>query len=106
MHKDLITAAIKGDAGNPIIVQKVETNEEEVHNLFRQMKNKKIKAVFEASRSWTYYSSLLRPYCRELIMAYQLKVRAIASARIKNDNIDSNILCDLLCGLLRADLIP
>jgi transposase len=100
MHKDSITATIKDDAGNPVRVQKVETSEEGVYCLFRRMKN--IKAVFEASRSWTYYASLLRPYCKELVMAHPLKVRAIASARIKNDKIDSNVLCDLL----RAELIP
>ena len=100
MHKDSITATIKDDAGNPVRVQKVETSEEGVYCLFRRMKN--IKAVFEASRSWTYYASLVKPYCKELVMAHPLKVRAIASARIKNDKIDSNVLCDLL----RANLIP
>lgn len=96
VHQDSITATIKDDAGNPVRVQKVETNEDGVRYLFRRMKN--IKAVFEASRSWTYYAALLRPYCKELIMAHPLKVRAIASARIKNDKIDSNVLCDLLMG--------
>jgi len=100
VHQDSITATIKDDAGNPVRVQKVETNEDGVCYLFKRMR--KVKAVFEASRSWTYYASLLRPYCKELIMAHPLKVRAIASARIKNDKIDSNVLCDLLL----ADLIP
>ena len=61
VHKDSITATIKDikdDAGNPVRVQKVETSEEGVYCLFRRMKN--VKAVFEASRSWTYYASLLR----------------------------------------------
>jgi transposase len=63
---------------------------------------KKISAVFEASRNWPYYTELLAPYCSSLKMAHPLKVRAIASARIKTDAIDSNILSDLL----RANLIP
>lgn len=100
MHKDSITATIKDDAGNPVRVLKVETSEDGVSYLFRRLG--KVNAVFEASRSWTYYASLLKPYCKELIMAHPLKVRAIASARIKNDKIDSNVLCDLL----RANLIP
>ena len=83
VHKDSITATIKDDAGNPVRVLKVETSEDGVNYLFRNLP--KVKAVFEASRSWTYYASLLRPYCKELVMAHPLKVRAIASARIKND---------------------
>jgi len=38
----------------------------------------------------------------EVLLAHPLKVRAIASARIKNDRIDS----DVLAHLLRANLIP
>jgi len=66
------------------------------------LKNKRIKAVFEASRNWPYYAELLRPHCAEIVMAHPLRVRAIASARIKTDTIDSDTLADLL----RAGLIP
>ena len=100
VHKDSITATIKDDAENPVRVLKVETSKDGVNYLFRNLP--KVNAVFEALRSWTYYASLLRPYCKELVMAHPLKVRAIASALIKNDKIDSNVHCDLL----KADLIP
>ena len=38
----------------------------------------------------------------EVLLAHPLKLRAIASARIKNDRIDSEVLAHLL----RANLIP
>jgi transposase len=47
------------------------------------------------------YDTLERLGCR-VELAHPLKVRAIASARIKTDRIDANILCDLR----RANLLP
>lgn len=102
MHQDSITGTIKDEAGNPVRVLKVETNKEGTKKLFDRLRKKHITAVFEASRNWPRYAELIRPYCDKVVMAHPLKVRAIASARIKTDVIDSNTLSDLL----RADLIP
>jgi len=102
VHGETITGTIKDSEGNPLRVLKVETSQEGVKKLFNRFKRKQVCAVFEASKNWFYYAQLLRPYCKELIMAHPLKIRAIASARIKTDKIDSNILCDLL----RGNLIP
>ena len=102
MHQDTITATIKDDAGNNVRVIKTSTSEEGVKKIFERLRKKNIHAVFEASKNWPYYAGLLTPYCNKLVMAHPLRVRAIASARIKTDAIDSNILSDLL----RANLIP
>jgi transposase len=102
MHTDSITGTIKDEQGNSVRVLKVETSKEGVKKLFERLHKKDIKAVFEASRNWPYYAELIRPYCDAVVMAHPLKVRAIASARIKTDTIDSNTLSDLL----RANLIP
>lgn len=102
MHSETITCTIKDDAGNNVRVMKVETSLRGVKKLFERLKKKQVNAVFEASRNWPYYAELLKPYCSNLVMAHPLRVRAIASARIKTDVIDSNTLSDLL----RADLIP
>ena len=102
MHKDSITGTIKDEVGNPVRVLKVETSKEGVKKLFERLQRENLKAVFEASRNWPYYAELVKPYCSSVIMAHPIKVRAIASARIKTDSIDSNILSDLL----RANLIP
>lgn len=102
VHQDTITATIKDDAGNNVRVLKAETSKEGVKKIFDRLKKKEVHAVFEASRNWPYYAELIRPYCNEVVMAHPLRVRAIASAKIKTDSIDSNVLSDLL----RADLIP
>ncbi len=102
MHQDTITATIKDDVGNNVRVLKTSTSKEGVKKIFERLRKKNIHAVFEASKNWPYYAELVAPYCDKLVMAHPLKVRAIASARIKTDAIDSNTLSDLL----RANLIP
>lgn len=59
-------------------------------------------AVLEASRTWPVFYNLLKGRVASITLAHPLKVKAIASARIKNDKIDSRILAELLS----ADLIP
>jgi len=59
-------------------------------------------AVMEASRTWPVLYELLRGKVSSIKLAHPLRVKAIASARIKTDKIDSRILADHLS----ADLIP
>ncbi|MFC1563105.1 transposase [candidate division KSB1 bacterium] len=59
-------------------------------------------AVIEASRTWPVLYELLRGKVSSIKLAHPLRVKAIASARIKTDKIDSRILAELLS----ADLIP
>ncbi len=58
--------------------------------------------VFESGRNWPMLYELLEQEADHITMAHPLKVKAIASARIKTDRIDSKILAELLA----ADLIP
>jgi len=59
--------------------------------------------VLEASRTWPVFYNLLVKSCVATIkLAHPAKVKAIASAKIKTDKIDSYILAELLA----ADLIP
>lgn len=65
-------------------------------------KRTKIKAVVEAGRNCYVAAELLEGLVDEIKLAHPLKVRAIAEAKIKTDEIDS----ETLAQLLRADLIP
>lgn len=102
MHGASTTGTIKDSEGNPLRVLKVETSKEGLRRLFERFNKNNVNAVFEASRNWPLYAGLIQPYCNKIIMAHPLRVRAIASAKIKTDAIDSEVLCDLL----RANLIP
>ena len=97
--QEFTIATVVDEMGNPVRELKVPTNEQGYKQLFYDLQN--VTAVFEASRNWWYIASLLKPYCT-FKMAHPLKVRLIASARIKTDEIDSRTLAHLL----RTNLIP
>lgn len=60
------------------------------------------KAVVEASLNYLFAFDVLEENGVEVCVANPLKVKAIASARIKTDAIDSNTLAHLL----RTDMVP
>jgi len=60
------------------------------------------KMAIESCRDWSKTYELSRDLVEEVILAHPLKVKAIASAKIKTDAIDSRTLAQLLM----ADLIP
>ncbi len=60
------------------------------------------RAVIEATGNWYHLHDLLEGMVEEVVVAHPLKTKAIASARIKTDKIDSRTLAQLL----RTDFIP
>jgi len=60
------------------------------------------RVVLEATGHWMAVYDRIEPHAQEVVLAHPLKVKAIASARIKTDKIDATTLAHLL----RADLIP
>lgn len=60
------------------------------------------RVVLEATGNWGAVYDRVEPYVQEVVLAHPLKVKAIASARIKTDKIDATTLAHLL----RGDLIP
>jgi transposase len=103
VHQAFTVGTVVDEKGNAVMERQVPTTEEGFRLLFGRLQGKHhITAVFEASRNWTYIAGLLKEQTIEAVMAHPLRVRAIASARIKTDKIDSRTLADLL----RAGLIP
>ncbi len=60
------------------------------------------QVVVEASGFWPAFVRAVRPEADKLVMVHPLRVKAIASARLKNDRVDS----ETLAHLSRADLLP
>ncbi len=58
--------------------------------------------VLEATGNWYHFYELVEDRALRITLSHPAKTRAIASARIKTDKIDSA----MLAHLLRADLIP
>lgn len=93
---------IKTHEGNLIQRMKVFNDREAMEQALRPYGGHPLKAVIEATGNtyWMYHA--LREAGCEVVVAHPLKTRAIASAKVKNDRLDANVLADLL----RADLIP
>lgn len=60
------------------------------------------KVVLEATGNWQHFYELVEDKALNITLSHPAKTRAIASAKIKTDKIDS----EMLAHLLRADLIP
>jgi len=60
------------------------------------------RMVIESCRDWSRTYELVEDLVEEITLAHPLKVKAIASAKIKTDKIDSHVLA----RLLMANLIP
>lgn len=60
------------------------------------------QVVMEASGFWPAFARAVAPEADRLVMVHPQRVKAIASARLKNDRVDS----ETLAHLSRADLLP
>lgn len=74
---------------------------ETLTRIFRKYKGD-IEVACEASSNAFWIADTLEPLVRKVHVGHTLKIRWIASARIKTDKIDAGILAELL----RADLFP
>jgi transposase len=61
-----------------------------------------VQVVVEASGFWPAFARAVRPESERLVMVHPQRVKAIASAKLKNDRVDS----ETLAHLSRCDLLP
>jgi transposase len=100
-HKKYSHVTVMDDRGKVTMRAKIRNEREAIEPLFEELDGP-CKVVMEATRNWIVMHDLLEEFAEEVKLAHPLKVKAIASAKIKTDEIDSKVLADLL----RADLIP
>jgi transposase len=100
VHKRYTTFCVMDDAGD-ILQQGRCPNDELPFHPALCLKGEK-RAVMEAGGNWYALYDRLEHVMDELVLAHPLRVRAIASARVKTDEIDARTLAHLL----RTDLIP
>jgi transposase len=102
MHKRSSVVTVIDDQGNSVISgQKLDNDPSEIVDFFSSFDDE-IHAVLEAGPSWHWLCDLLDDMGVDNVLCHPLKVKAIASARIKTDKIDSGILAQLL----RMDFLP
>src|SRR5882762_7788690 len=85
------------------------TNEKlALRRYFRQFRGQEVQVAVEACGFWPAFREVVEPEVKRLVLVHPQRVKAIASAKLKNDRVDSATLahllrCDLLAESWRAD---
>src|SRR6266436_3227877 len=91
------------EARGKIIQSGPVTNEKAaLRQYFRQFRGKEVQVAVEACGFWPAFREVVEPQVQRLVLVHPQRVKAIASAKLKNDRVDS----ETLAHLLRCDLLP
>jgi transposase len=90
------------DASGKKYQQQQVVNEEAALRAWLRKLPRPRQVVVEASGFWPAFVRAVEPEADRIVMVHPLRVKAIASARLKNDRVDS----ETLAHLSRADLLP
>lgn len=100
-HKKYSQVAVLNEEGKSVMNVRI-VNKKETFSKFIYGLKEPCQGVIETGYSWGTTYDMLEDLGVEMTLAHALKVKAIASAKIKTDTIDANTLGKLLY----ADLIP
>lgn len=102
-HKSYSYMTVMDEKGKITGEGKVDNSKEAVESFLGKAScNGNSSAVLEATRNWTVMHDWLEDIVEDVHLAHPLKVKAIAEAKIKTDQIDATVLAHLL----RTDLLP
>ena len=102
IHQKFIYATVLDENSQIVQQGKFLTREADLDNFLGFLPPKQVKVVMESCGIWEDFYDVLMSKGYDVCLANPQAVKAIASAKIKNDKIDSEILAKLL----KADLIP
>lgn len=102
MHKKTCEGKIEDENGECMREGRFNNNLIGFKEFFRGMNTHDMKIAMESTGFWRPAYELLESMGCDVILANPHKIKAIASAKIKNDKISA----DMLVRLLRTDLIP
>jgi len=80
----------------------VENEKAALRRYFRQFGRREVQVAVEACGFWPGFREVVEPEVERLVLVHPQRVKAIASAKLKNDRVDSATLAHLL----RCDLLP
>src|SRR3989338_2892113 len=102
IHQKFIYATVIDDKSQIVQQGKFLTTEKDFDSFLGFLPPKQVKIVMESCGIWEDFYDLLESKGYDVCLANPQGVKAIASAKIKNDKVDSEVLAKLL----KADLIP
>ena len=80
----------------------VSNERQALRKYFRQFRGQPVQVAVEACGFWPAFREVVEPEVERLVLVHPQRVKAIASAKLKNDRVDSATLAHLL----RCDLLP
>jgi len=101
LHKKGFVAVGMDEKGNIFHKDKYDNSYDEVVSLLSHCQECP-SAVIEATQNWMWLVNAFQKLKVRVALAHPLKTKAIASARIKNDELDATTLAHLL----RSNLVP
>lgn len=102
LHKSMSVISVKDENGKLLKQAKVTNDRIALEQFFKPFTQGQVRTALEATSNYQWMYDTLESLGQRVDLAHPLKVKAIASAKVKTDKIDSSILSDLL----RADLLP
>ena len=100
LHKRTCFITTIDKKGNTVTKANLHTVEEAILTYFQNLQEE-TKIVIESTASWYWLYDMLTGNGFDVVISNPVKVKAIASAKIKSDKVDSHMLAQLL----RTDLI-
>ena len=100
LHKNTSSFSVKDKEGQVLDERKIATEPSAIKGYLKQYPDSSL--VVEPVSQWYFYGDLIQELGIDVHLANPLKVKSIASARVKTDKIDASVLCDLL----RSNLLP
>lgn len=104
VHRDYTTVSCVSEDGDVLTTNNIANNCEDIIQLLERYPGEEFSVVLEAGLNWGVVYDLFESVdqVKRIALAHPPKVKAIASAKIKTDKIDAQILA----RLLRVGLIP
>ena len=91
------------EARGKVVQTGAVTNEKSaLRKYFRQFRGQAVQVAVEACGFWPAFREVVEAEVERLVLVHPQRVKAIASAKLKNDRVDSATLAHLL----RCDLLP
>ena len=100
LHKKTSFITTIDNSGKIVFRRNFANKEDQILDYFVNLDGP-TKIVIESMCSWYWLHDLLKAHNFDVVISNPLKTKAIASAKIKNDKVDSHMLAQLL----RAELI-
>jgi len=104
IHRDYTTVSCVDEDGDVLVTKNVTNSYDGVIQFLERYPEEKFSVVLEAGLNWGMVYDLFESLdqVQHVVLAHPPKVKAIASAKIKTDKIDAQILAQLL----RVRMIP